>query len=171
MAIIKFKPIREAFKGKIYQKLLKPGTKKVKATGRQSSVGGTPEYYRKKYKSVYGRFRYSPLGETVAKLAQNNVMEPVKLKAKQLKGNTKYHAEWLKRKIQSTPGLEAEIAIAPAVAALPPLMYYDYKTGQKEWDKAWEAAEKELQERKSNATMSDRKTRSDKGKKRGKYRT
>ena len=170
MKLVKFKPIKEAFQGKIYQKLLKPGAKPVKPAGRQQGFkGGTPEYYRKKYKSVYGRVRHSRTGEKVA-AAVMPFAQKMKHKVKLLKGHVGYHAKWLGRKIDRTPGLTAKIAMAPGAIAYPFLLYHDMKSQDKRFEKAWaeaEAADKAREARKSQK----RKERSDKGKKRGKYRT
>ena len=179
MAIIKFRPTLKAYSGKLFQKLLKSAPKKVKPTGRQGVFkGGTPEYYRKKYRSLYGRVRHSPLGEKVVDKVKEKVL-PFKQKIKYLKGHVGSHWKAVKEHPtgqligMALPGLVAwPTAIGLSIQDAREAM--DRKRRGVTWQEDFEQKlEKRIAERnaKRDAKARKRKERSDKGKKRGKYRT
>ncbi len=152
MKLTKFIPTEKAYTGKLYQKLISPSMKRIKVSPRSriKSKGGTLEYYKKKYLSPYGRVRYSRAGEKVAsKVSEMGV--PVRREAKRYKGLVSA----LKKKIEATPELGPVLVAAPAVASIPVASYLDKKLFG------------DSQSKKSGK----RKQRSDKGKKRGSYRT
>lgn len=163
MAIVKFKPNLKAYSGKLYQKLLGSSTKQTKLIGRQGIFkGGTPEYYRKKYRSLYGRVRHSPLGEKVVEKAREKLVMPIKQRTKFLKGHIGSH--WKAVKEHPTGQFYGTVLpIAGVWGATIPLAVWDARRSMRE-----RAEAKRMQDA---VRTSERKTRSDKGKKRGKYRT
>lgn len=141
--LIKFKPSINAFSGKLYQKLLKSGPKKVKFQRTMKSKGGTPEYYRKKYKSIYGRIRHSPVGEKLVGKAREKTI-PIKNQTKRFKTHVKNHVDLLNKQLDKSPTASAALTILPGIAVLGGLQYAEIRKRRKQ--------------------------RSDKGKKRGSYK-